>query len=138
MIIAKQMNQHLTDEQKEILFGKGTEMPFTGKYLKHEESGMYTCANCGAELFNSETKFESTTPGLAGWPGFSNVANNNAVKLTEDRSYGMRRVEVSCANCGAHLGHVFNNTDDSPKSSVHFCINSSCLCFEPKGAKAKK
>ena len=130
--MAKQMNQHLTDEQKEILFNNGTEMPFSGKYLNHKENGMYTCANCGAELFSSETKFESSTPGLAGWPSFSNVASTDTVKLTEDISHGMRRVEVSCANCGAHLGHVFRNAGDQLKDGVHFCVNSACLGFEPE------
>lgn len=126
----KQMNKNLTEEQKEILFEKGTEMPFSGKFLKHKENGMYTCVNCGAQIFSSDTKFESGS----GWPSFNNPANTKAVKLIEDSSHGMRRVEVQCANCGAHLGHVFNDAPDQP-TGMRFCINSACLGFEPKPKK---
>ena len=129
----KKINPNLTDEQKEILFKKGTEAPFTGKYLNHKENGMYTCAVCGVEIFSSDTKFNSGS----GWPSFNNPANTKAVKLTEDRSGGMRRVEVSCANCGSHLGHVFNDAPNQP-TGMRFCINSASLGFEPKDAKAKK
>ncbi len=132
--MAKPVNLNLTDEQKKLLFEGGTEAPFSGKYLNHDEKGMYTCANCGAQLFNSDTKFESITPGLIGWPSFSEVAKNSAVKLTPDNSLGMRRTEVTCANCGAHLGHLFEGVDDHP-SDVHYCINSACLGFEPKSKK---
>ncbi len=126
----KKTNSNLSDEQKETLFRKGTEEPFTGKYLNHKQSGMYTCANCGAEIFSSDTKFNSGS----GWPSFNNPANTKAVKLAEDRSDGMRRVEVSCANCGSHLGHVFNDAPDQP-TGMRFCINSACLDFEPKDKK---
>lgn len=129
-----ELKKRLTLEQYRILREKGTELPFTGKYLNHNEKGMYACAVCGAELFSSKDKYTSKTPGLEGWPSFANVANSKAVKLTEDRSHGMRRVEVSCANCGSHLGHVFTQTDDHP-SGVHFCINSACLNFQPKDQK---
>lgn len=129
---AKKLNPDLSDEQKEILFNKGTEMPFSGKYLKHKEKGMYTCANCGVQIFSSDTKFDSSS----GWPSFNNPANTKAVKLIEDRDHGMRRVEVACANCGAHLGHVFNDAPDQP-TGMRFCINSACLGFEPK-EKTKK
>ena len=126
----KKINPNLTDEQKEILFKKGTEAPFTGKYLNHKENGMYTCAVCGVEIFSSDTKFNSGS----GWPSFNNPANTKAVKLTEDRSGGMRRVEVSCANCGSHLGHVFNYAPNQP-TGMRFCINSASLGFEPKNKK---
>lgn len=130
----EELRKKLTPEQYHILREKGTELPFTGKYLNHNENGMYTCAVCGTELFSSKDKYESKTPGLEGWPSFANVVDSKAVKLTEDRSHGMRRVEVTCANCGSHLGHVFTDTDDSP-NGVHFCINSACLGFAPKSQK---
>jgi peptide-methionine (R)-S-oxide reductase len=128
----EELKKRLTPEQYRILRQKGTEAPFTGKYLNHNEKGMYTCAVCGAELFSSDTKFESKMPGLQGWPSFSNVADSKAVKLTEDFSQGMHRVEASCVNCGSHLGHVFTEADDTPHGGVHFCINSACLGFKPK------
>lgn len=127
-----ELKNKLTSEQYHILREKGTEQPFTGKYLNHHENGMYTCAVCGAELFSSNTKFESGS----GWPSFYEVAKSDAVKLTEDHSGGMQRVEVSCANCGSHLGHVFNDAPDQP-TGMRFCINSAALGFDPK-AKAKK
>lgn len=133
----EELRKKLTPEQYRILREKGTELPFSGKYLKHKENGMYACAVCGAELFSSKDKYDSKTPGLEGWPSFAHVADSKAVKLTEDRSHGMRRVEVTCANCGSHLGHVFN-ADDAPKGGVHFCINSASLDFKPEKPKSKK
>ncbi|MEK6889949.1 MAG: peptide-methionine (R)-S-oxide reductase MsrB [Nanoarchaeota archaeon] len=121
----------LTLEQEEVLLRKGTERPFTGKWLNNKENGMYTCANCGAELFSSKAKFESKAPGLAGWPSFSEAATNKALTLKEDNSEGMQRIEVTCTNCGGHLGHLFNNVPDHP-SGVHYCINSVCLNFKKK------
>ena len=121
----EELRKKLTPEQYHILREKGTEAPFTGKYLNHKENGMYTCAVCGAEIFGSDTKFNSGS----GWPSFNNPANTKAVKLTEDRSDGMRRVEVTCANCSSHLGHVFNDAPDQP-TGMRFCINSACLGFE--------
>lgn len=130
----KQLNSDLSDEQKDILFNRGTEVPFSGKYVNHSEGGMYTCVNCGAELFRSNTKFESKEPGLAGWPSFSEVAKSGAVKLSKDNSLGMQRTEVTCANCGVHLGHLFEGVKDHP-SGVHYCINSACLGFKPVDKK---
>lgn len=126
----QQINPNLTDEQKRILFGKGTEAPFSGKYLNHDKKGMYACANCGQELFSSDTKFTAPYPN-EGWPSFSDLASNNAVKLTDDNTLSMHRTEVTCANCGAHLGHLF---DDGPKEAggKHYCINSVCLNFKPE------
>lgn len=102
----------------------GTEVPFTGKYVSEKADGMYHCAVCGAPLFSSETKFESGT----GWPSFTDPANTEAVELREDSAFGMRRTEVLCKNCGAHLGHVF---PDGPKREGkvcdRYCINSVSL-----------
>jgi peptide-methionine (R)-S-oxide reductase len=125
----KQLNPDLDDDQKRVLFAKGTEMPFTGKFLHSNESGMYTCVNCGAELFHSNSKYDSTVPGLEGWPSFADVAKTGAVKLVNDDSYGMSRLEVVCTNCGVHLGHVFD--DRSSSTGQHYCINSVCLGFKP-------
>lgn len=126
-------NPNLTDQQKEVLFNKGTEPPFSGKYLNHTGKGMYTCANCGKELFNSDTKFTAPPPN-EGWPSFSDLAKNDAVKLVDDDRYGMQRTEVVCSNCGVHLGHFFN---DGPAEAggKHYCINSVCLNFKPEESK---
>lgn len=132
--MAKQINKNLTDEQREVLFDKGTEAPFSGKFVSHSDKGMYTCVNCGAELFSSKSKFESKEPGLAGWPSFSEVASSGAVELKDDDGMGMHRVEVICKNCGAHLGHLFKGVKDHP-SGVHYCINSACLGFKPSDKK---
>jgi peptide-methionine (R)-S-oxide reductase len=128
--MAKQINKKLTDQQKDILFNKGTETPFTGKFVDHDKRGMYTCVNCGVELFSSNSKYESKEPGLAGWPSFAEVAKSDAVELKDDSSLGIKRVEVTCKNCGVHLGHLFEGVKDHP-SGVHYCINSACLGFMP-------
>ena len=117
----------LTKEQYNVVRQKGTEAPFSGKYLENHKSGMYCCVACGQQLFSSDTKFDSGS----GWPSFSDPINTKHVKLTQDYSLGMERTEVSCANCGAHLGHVFN---DGPidKGGQRFCINSISLDFLSK------
>lgn len=120
----------LTDEQKRVLVGRATEAPFTGKFVNHSEQGTYSCVACGTPLFDSETKFESKTPGLAGWPSFSDVLEKGNVELKEDKSLLMNRTEVVCKTCGGHLGHVFE-ADDSP-NGTHYCINSCTLDFKPK------
>lgn len=116
----------LTPEQYQVLRKKGTERPFTGEYVHSKEDGTYRCAGCGAELFSSDTKFESGT----GWPSFWEPANTENVELHEDRSWGMRRVEVTCKRCGGHLGHLF---DDGPApTGQRYCINSCSLSLDPK------
>ena len=124
--MSKQQNPHLSDEQKDVLFNSATEAPFAGAFLKNKESGDYVCANCGTLLFDSVTKFDSGS----GWPSFYDVIHQDAVKLVEDASHGMNRVEVQCGNCGAHMGHVFN---DGPKdkTGMRFCVNSLSLDFKP-------
>lgn len=126
----EELRKKLTPEQYNILRQKGTEAPFTGEFLHNKDTGMYTCAACGAKLFSSETKFDSGS----GWPSFYDVFSSDSVKLSEDRDLGMRRVEVSCANCGSHLGHVFNDAPDQP-TGMRFCINSACLGFKPEKKK---
>jgi peptide-methionine (R)-S-oxide reductase len=118
----------LTPEQYHVLREAGTETPGTGKYLYNDEHGVYHCAACGADLFKSDTKYESTIPGLVGWPSFSEAATSDAVILSDDNSLGMHRTEVTCKNCGSHLGHLF--PDDSSPNGQHFCINSEALDFE--------
>lgn len=121
----EEWKKKLTFEQYHVLREKGTEQPFTGKFVNSKEKGMYVCVACGAELFSSDAKFDSGT----GWPSFTNPANLKNVELKEDRSYGMNRIEVLCKHCGSHLGHVF---DDGPaeKGGKRYCINSVCLDFK--------
>lgn len=127
----EEWKQKLTPEQYRVLRQKGTEAPFTGELLNESRDGMFSCAACGAELFPSGTKYESNIPGLAGWPSFSDVSKSDAVELVDDDSMGMQRVEVICKNCGSHLGHVFDGDKASP-TGQHYCINSTCLAFQPK------
>ncbi len=121
----KEWKQKLTPEQYHVLREKGTEVPGTGKFLYSKENGMYVCAACGHELFSSDSKYDSTTPGLIGWPSFSKVASSNAVKLVPDDRLGMHRTEVICKSCGSHLGHLFE--DPASPNGQHYCINSVAL-----------
>jgi len=126
----KQWKDKLTPEQYRVLREKGTEAPFTGKLLNEHGTGDFVCAACGAVVFKSDDKYDSNTPGLAGWPSFADVANGGAVKLIDDNSLGMHRTEVVCANCGGHLGHLFD--DANAPTGQHYCINSVALDFKQK------
>ena len=114
----------LTPDQYHVLRQKGTERPFSGDLYYNKEKGVYTCAACGQELFSSDTKFESGT----GWPSFYDVISSDRVRLKEDNSNFMRRVEIVCSRCGGHLGHVF---EDGPNpTGKRYCINSVSLGFK--------
>lgn len=118
-------NSELSPELYHVAREKGTEQAFTGKYWDNHEKGVYRCAVCDAELFSSETKFDSGS----GWPSFTEPANLKNVELHPDDAFGMNRTEVACKNCGAHLGHVF---DDGPREAggKRYCINSVCLALK--------
>lgn len=120
-----QLKAKLTAEQYDVLRNQATEAPFSGKLLKNKATGMYACAACGAPIFSSEHKFDSGT----GWPSFYQVKNNQAVVLKDDRSGLMRRTEVTCANCGSHLGHLFDDAPQTP-TGQRYCINSLALDFK--------
>lgn len=119
--------EKLTPEQYDVLRNKGTEAPFTGELLNNKKDGMYNCAACGQVLFSSETKYDSGS----GWPSFFDAVSPDAVELHDDFSHGMHRIEITCARCGGHLGHVFN---DGPgdKTGQRYCINSLSLDFDSK------
>ena len=118
--------ERLTPEQYAILRQKGTERPFSGALLDEKRPGMFVCAGCGADLFASDTKFESGS----GWPSFFAAISSDAVDLHRDRSHGMIRTEVTCARCGGHLGHVF--PDGPNPTGERYCINSCALDHEAR------
>jgi len=123
----EELRKRLTPEEYHILREAGTEAPYTGKLLENKAEGTYVCPVCGNELFSSKTKFDSGS----GWPSFYDVASTGSVKLVPDDSLGMHRVEVLCAVCGSHLGHLFDDAKNQP-TGQRFCINSASLKFMPK------
>ena len=124
----QEWRDRLSPEQYEIMRKKGTERPFTGKYVDVKDDGVYRCAGCGAELFGSDTKFESGT----GWPSFTDPAVAENVELHRDTTHFMVRTEEMCAHCGSHQGHVF---DDGPGASgQRYCINSCALDLDRAGS----
>ena len=123
---AEEWRKELTPEQFHVAREKGTERAFTGAYWNTKKDGVYTCVGCGAPLFDSSTKFDSGT----GWPSFTDPMASGNVETEEDASFGMRRIEVHCKQCGTHLGHLF--PDGPGPSGQRFCINSCSLNFDEK------
>ena len=131
----EKLKQKLTPQQYKVLRQKGTEMPFTGKYVHKTAEGNYTCMVCDNPLFPSTAKYHSDISGLAGWPSFDQ-ALPGAIKYEKDLSYGMERTEVLCSRCGSHLGHVFDDKD--AKTGKHYCLNSVCLDLKEEQAENKE
>lgn len=122
----EEWRSELTPDQYRIMREKGTEPPFTGLHLDEKTPGVYRCAACGTPLFTSDTKYDSGS----GWPSFYAPIDEENVRTEEDRTHGMRRTEVTCANCGAHLGHVF--PDGPQPTGARYCVNSASLKLDPE------
>ena len=125
-----ELKKKLTPEQYRVMRERGTEAPFSGRYVEPNEKGMFVCAACGNELFSSDTQFKTNMPKLRGWPSFED-AIPGSVELKTDDSMGMHRTEVLCKKCGSHLGHIFED-DKETKTGKHYCINSVCLDLKRK------
>ncbi len=127
----EEWRKELSPEEYEVLRGAGTEAPYSGKYLTHNEKGMYRCKACKAVLFSSDQKLDSSesNPGFQGWPSFSDPAVAENVGTRPDDTYGMHRTEIFCKNCGGHLGHVFDEKIKGQERK-HYCVNSVCHAFE--------
>ena len=124
--IPKEVKEKLSPEQYDVCVNKGTEPPFSGKYVNCKDDGTYACVCCGEELFKSDTKFDSGT----GWPSFWDAVSEDKIEYVRDTSYGMVRTEVNCKKCGSHLGHLF---DDGPNpTNLRYCINSLSLDLKKK------
>lgn len=121
----------LTPEQFHVLRGKGTDAPFTGNFTYHKEKGVYTCAGCNAELFTSDMKFDSH----CGWPSFDKEIAGGKIKQVRDTSHGMVRIEIICAKCDSHLGHIFE--DGPTETGKRYCVNSTSIGFVKEEAKKK-
>jgi peptide-methionine (R)-S-oxide reductase len=130
-----ELKMKLTKEQYDVLVNKGTERPFSGDLLDNKENGDYICPVCGTLVFKSFSKYDSDTPGLAGWPSFSDAVTEN-IEFVDDYDIGMHRIEVNCKTCGAHLGHLFD--DPTSPTGKHYCINSAGLEFKPVKNKITK
>jgi len=122
----KDWRKELSEEEYRIMREKGTEQPFSGKFNAHFENGTYTCKGCGEGLFNSSSKFDAG----CGWPSFDQGIETGKIKEILDKSLGMTRTEIVCANCNSHLGHVFN--DGPTKTQLRYCVNSISLDFKKK------
>lgn len=129
----EQWRERLDPLEYAVLRQAGTEPAFSGRFVSHRKVGIYSCRGCDAELFRSETKFDSH----CGWPSFFSPLAGDAIIERADTSHGMSRVEVLCANCGSHLGHVFSGEGYNTPTDLRYCINSVCLTFEAEESESR-